>query len=100
MRTTNMKLKKRIVEDTTINTYIGIDPGLGGGLAVCYSGQKIGMSAQIMPPTERDIWDWFHNFAFYGLPVAVIEKVHSMPGNGVVSMFKFGQNYGTLRMAL
>jgi hypothetical protein len=51
-----------------------------------------------MPKTERDICDFI-----FGLPantVAVIERVHAMPGNGASSMFTFGRSYGSARMAL
>ena len=30
----------------------------------------------------------------------VVEAVHAFPGQGVSSTFKFGKNYGELRMAL
>lgn len=32
--------------------------------------------------------------------IAVLEKVHAMPGNGGVSMFSFGQNFGFWRGVL
>ncbi len=81
--------------------YIGVDPGAGGGLVsiaplhppVCTP----------MPDTELEIWDWFASrtlwYKDYTIK-AIIEKVHSMPKQGVASMFSFGQSYGSLRMAL
>ena len=79
--------------------YVGVDPGLAGGLVVI---DNTGAPAEPMPPTERDVWDWFysvgHNYST--VPNAVIEKVHSMPRQGVASSFKFGMGYGGLRMAL
>lgn len=76
-------------------TYIGIDPGQTGGLAI------IGDTVDVvkMPPTEADIWSWFLDKKDTNC-FAIIEKVHSMPGQGVASTFKFGQGYGGLRMAL
>jgi hypothetical protein len=57
-----------------------------------------------MPATERDVWEFFsrtiYNPEFKRRSMAVIEKVHSMPGQGVHSTFKFGMGYGGLRMAL
>lgn len=54
-----------------------------------------GAQARKMPETERDTWEllrsWSHDAR------AVIEKVHSMPKQGVASSFKFGQSYGFLR---
>jgi len=76
------------------SVYAGIDPGMSGGL-VCIGPQLI---VTPMPPTERDIWDWFE--ALPPVRLAVIEKVHSMPRQGVASTFKFGCSYGGLRMAL
>lgn len=79
--------------------YIGVDPGMSGGLAIITPDESMGME---MPESERDIWDWFHLWEdrrFYAA-FAVIEIVHAMPGNGVSGMFKFGMSYGGLRMAL
>jgi len=86
--------------------FIGIDPGKSGGLAAieCLK-HKSRIEVVPMPATERDIDDWFKGQAFvagnFYVPMfAIIEKVHSMPKQGVKSMFTFGMNYGGLRMAL
>ena len=84
------------------NIYIGVDPGASGGLASLINGP---IHICPMPDTERDIWEWFRQVSFKGVlgsqPIfAIIEKVHAMPGNGVSSMFRFGQNYGFLRACL
>lgn len=76
--------------------YIGIDPGQSGGVAFI---TPMATKAYNMPDTERDIWNLFlvdspHKY------FAVIERVHSMPRQGVASSFKFGMSYGALRMAL
>jgi crossover junction endodeoxyribonuclease RuvC len=76
--------------------FIGIDPGLSGGIAIIEEGS---IRAVNMPDTERDVWDLIHSLPrLYSM--AMIEKVHSMKGNGVASSFKFGMGYGALRMAL
>ena len=50
-----------------------------------------------MLTTERDIWEC----VLTANPTqAVIEHVHSMPAQGVVSSFKFGRSYGFLRGCL
>jgi hypothetical protein len=77
--------------------YLGIDPGMSGGLAVIRGGK---VEAVAMPATEKDIWLWLSMSAAPAF--AVIEKVQGYigvghPGSG---MFKFGANYGGLRMAL
>jgi len=83
-----------------MKSYIGIDPGLSGGISILSEGVK--PYAVKMPDTERDVFDLLKSLTNWHdtSPVAVIEKVHSMPGQGVVSSFTFGKGYGALRMAL
>ena len=82
--------------------HIGIDPGKSGGIALI---TNILDSTTKMPSTEADVSNWlwtakeFTSTKFGGL-FASIEKVHSMPGQGVRSMFTFGRNYGFLRGCL
>ncbi len=83
--------------------YLGIDPGVSGGLAFVTAQGDV--AATPMPATERDIWDWLCDARGQsGRPVrAVIEKVggfiqgNASPGS---AMFRFGASYGGLRMAL
>lgn len=77
--------------------YLGIDPGRDGGIAtVNQSGDCVSLIR--MPETEQDIL-WAIPFGDE-VDMCVIEKVHSFPGQGVSSTFKFGMGYGGLRMAL
>lgn len=83
-------------------TFIGIDPGKSGGIAFITNKE---VHYTKMPSTERDIWNFFESITSYwnNTPsdfFAIIEKVHAMPGQGVTSMFSFGQNYGFLRACL
>lgn len=82
-----------------ITTYIGIDPGLSGGIAVIDEGNPF---AYPMPETERDLFELLENVVYNSgaAPVARIEVVHSSPQMGVKSAFTFGSGYGGLRMAL
>lgn len=73
--------------------YIGIDPGTGGGIAVT-DGKKT--SAVKMPDTEKDVFESLKGLLSED-PFVIIEKVGAMPGQGVTSMFSFGQSYGFLR---
>lgn len=73
--------------------YLGIDPGASGGLAVRGDGYAMGYK---MPATERDIADLFVEIGLE-ITMALIERVHSFPGQGVSSSFAFGKNYGFLR---
>ncbi len=82
--------------------YLGIDPGASGGITTLYPDGDV-LSTKMLE-TETDIWEYIEAVAASGRQgagiFATIEKVHAMPGNGVTGMFKFGMNYGLLRMAL
>ena len=81
--------------------FVGIDPGASGSIAEFRFFVDTVFVAIPMPKTESDI---FHALRFARtIPsesFAVIEAVHSFPGQGVASSFKFGMSYGGLRMAL
>ena len=76
--------------------FIGVDPGQSGGVAVVF-GENGGVAWPLRKMTERDISDLFVELRYKRVAMAVIEKVHSMPKQGVASSFKFGVNYGFLR---
>jgi len=83
--------------------YIGIDPGQSGGIAIISPTGN--MSIHKMPPTEHDTNVILEKVAIYcahhnSPPYCLIEGVHSFPGQGVSSSFKFGRNYGFLRGVL
>lgn len=78
-------------------TVIGIDPGANGGFAVI---GPDGTFAIKNPDTEADIVAELRLFSASSQCVAYLEQVHSMPKQGVVSVFSFGQNYGFLRGVL
>ena len=82
---------------------IGIDPGKSGGIAVIWPEGK--PHAFKMPETDADLFDALREIKRYSVAEdvpcrAALEKVHSMPGQGVTSSFTFGQGYGGLKMAL
>jgi len=82
------------------NFYIGIDPGKSGGLVCIHESDRF-VDYTPMPGSEAEIWDWFIPYTNRQRRVfGAIERVHSMPKQGVKSMFSFGTNYGSLRMAL
>lgn len=75
--------------------YMGIDPGQSGGIAlVARNGQEPFIFP--MPDTEHDCKEIMREFGHL-VGIAYIERVHSMPKQGVVSSFKFGMSYGFLR---
>lgn len=89
--------------------YVGIDPGVGGGIAFL---DDVGAIVYVgkMPETDRDIWDCLETAG--GMrsdprPMrCAIERVNpgvfGRPGAkmGVVSAFTFGGGYRALKMAL
>lgn len=87
--------------------YIGIDPGLNGGIAVLDPDGYVLATAK-MPSTPQDVLDFFgHDYPEIptdrrrpATAFAIIERVHSSPQMGVTSAFTFGKGYGMLIMAL
>lgn len=77
-------------------TYITIDPGASGGIAVMYS-LNGSVSAYKYPDTVSEMAQIMKDIVTsgHGDFFCVIEKVHSMPGQGVKSCFSFGKNYGS-----
>ncbi len=80
--------------------YLGADPGASGAIAVIDGST---MNLTVFKWTE----DRALNFEMlqkirncYGVIHGVVERVHSMPQQGVRSTFTFGRNYGELLMAL
>ena len=71
--------------------YLGIDPGVSGGVAIIKGSSTI--SSYKCPKTTQEMADLFINISDKNT-IAIIEKVHSFPGQGVVSTFTFGSNYG------
>ena len=74
-------------------TIIGIDCGLKGGIAILY---RDNLAVYPMPLIDSN-WTWLREICLAYQPNAFIEKVHSMPKQGVASTFKFGMGYGFLR---
>ena len=72
--------------------YIGIDPGKNGGVAILDS--SLNLVTHRCPKSEQEMANIIRKYE-YDDAYVVIEKVHSFPGQGVVSTFSFGQNFGT-----
>lgn len=72
-------------------TYIGIDPGKSGAMAIIN-----GKMVTTIPFDEEAYADALARVdeknAF-----AIVERVSAMPGQGVTSMFSFGENYGFIQ---
>ena len=79
--------------------YIGIDPGKNGGIAKINT--DTGFVKTVTFSEESLISELEGYFMFDKSPLrCVLEKVNAMPGQGVVSMFNFGQNYGFIQGVL
>lgn len=92
-----------------MNTIVfGFDPGLKGGIAVFDCANDRFSYVMGMPVNESGIdvntLKTFLTKCTRQFPdhryIAVIEKVGAMPGQGVVSMFTFGEGYGSLKTAV
>ncbi len=75
---------------------LGLDPGWSGGAALLNEdGTLLGVTS-FANKTEADIISEVQAICLSS-PIVYIERVHSMPAQGVSSSFKFGWIYGLLR---
>ena len=72
-----------------IKTYIGIDPGKSGALALLTEDGQC-----TVVPFQESAYTAILKAASGPSSVCCLEKVGAMPGQGVVSMFNFGHNLG------
>ena len=84
---------------------LGIDPGTSGGIAIVKVENKklptiiFGSKIPIVTIYGKKIIDTkrvvskLNNFS---LDIAIIEKVHAMPRQGVTSSFQFGRSFGSI----
>jgi hypothetical protein len=77
----------------------GIDPGKAGAIAAIDDGEVY--KTTIMPIVGKEldldaISTWIYDIATDRDCIAYIEKVHSMPSQGVASMFSFGYSVGVM----
>lgn len=78
--------------------FIGIDPGVSGAItALNENGKVVGLTK--MPQTMGELLSFLQQFTDNDT-TCYLEKVHARPGDGAASMFKFGQGFGWLQMAL
>ena len=70
--------------------YLAIDPGVIGGVALL---DRNILSAYKCTPTVKEMYRLLKTITSKNT-IAIIEKVHSFPNQGVASTFKFGNNFG------
>ncbi len=73
--------------------YIGIDPGQTGAMALISNEHIDIMDFNCAFQIAEQLSEWKADYDI----VAYLEKVHSMPKQGVASTFKFGVNFGIWR---
>ena len=89
--------------------FLGVDPGASGAIGVL---QEDGVLLRVidMPVIELKVGKAMkrrvspellaHELAPYAGAVAFLEQVSAMPGQGVSSMFAFGESYGIVKGVL
>jgi crossover junction endodeoxyribonuclease RuvC len=82
--------------DTSPIRLVAIDPGLSGAIAI-----RVGSAVTAQPlPLAGKLLDLaaLSDIIRQAQPtLAIVEKVHAMPGQGVTSMFTFGMGYGAIQ---
>lgn len=81
---------------------LGIDPGLSGAMGIVENGRPQVWTPVFRHGPKEDIdWrrvqEWLMEQRVHEVDYVAIERVHSMPGQGVASTFRFGQAYGGMR---
>ena len=76
---------------------VGVDPGLGGGIACSAWVQKMPTLASGKSKSGKVLDEPAIRKLLVGAEHVFIESVHSMPKQGVVSGFTFGTVFGILR---
>lgn len=82
-----------------VQRILGIDPGYSGALACIHPVGSGGVvTTYPMPIVAKELDEESLSKLITGINpgIVVMEKVHAMPGNGVVSSFRFGQIYGQI----
>ena len=102
LNTNNQKSikKQKMKTNSSSKVIIGIDPGAGGGVAIC-SGKKM-IDSIACPKSEEDMAHYLrhmiHSLEIEGIAkskvTVYIENVHAFPTDARNSAFKFGMNFG------
>jgi crossover junction endodeoxyribonuclease RuvC len=77
--------------------FIGIDPGKKGGIAYIDTQDNVSVT---VPYSDTMLIDLCRHFSGVDGVVCCLEKVSARPGQGVVSMFSFGQSVGYIKGVL
>ena len=80
--------------------YIGIDPGKNGGIALIEIVFGKVNTVRTAVFSETLLINLLSELQDCEYCKCILEKVNAMPGQGVVSMFNFGQNFGFIQGVL
>jgi crossover junction endodeoxyribonuclease RuvC len=91
-----------------VRTILGVDPGLKGGIAfirpditpwvVAMPVSKIIVNKRTKHEIDEDeLADLFWSVRYSDMVVLYMEQVCARPGQGVTSMFTFGEGYGVIQ---
>ena len=76
---------------------IGIDPGITGSICFLQEGKIIDVVEMPNMPEGKKNKKQVNGAQIFQEIKVVIEQVSAMPGQGVTSMFNFGQSFGILK---
>ena len=86
---------------------IGIDPGLSGGIAILENNKVLSIFDMPVMPEGKKNKRQLNSAQLVSLikeniksdeeVTVIVEQVNAMPGQGVTSMFNFGQSFGILK---
>lgn len=81
---------------------IGIDPGATGGIFAVDSTNKraLMLSCSSVDVETVQAIEEAIEFLYESVDVVMLEKVHAFPGQGVSSVFTFGERFGVIKGAI
>ena len=80
-----------------MSTYIGIDPGKKGAMAIFNDIGRLEIHEFSTSVFKSILIPFFDPFSDEKEAKCCLEHVSAMPGNGSVSMFNFGENFGFIQ---
>ncbi len=81
-------------------TVIGVDPGMSGAIAYVDHGHLLTVADMPAVGGDISIALLMQMVRMHDVEYGAVEKVHSMPKQGVATTFKFGMAYGMVRVAV
>lgn len=86
------------VDQVAPTIYVGIDPGVNGGIAVINNLGRV-VQATKMPATNKELLELFRGLSKYWR-LAMLERARPSRIMGVTNAFSYGLDYGAIQMGL